>query len=68
MKTPGALQALPIPITIWTYISMDFILGLPKVDNKSVIIAIVHWFLKYAHFCALQHSFTPTNVAQVFMD
>ena len=68
VKTPGALQPLPIPATIWTEISMDFIVGLPKSGNKSIIMVIVDRLSKYAHFCALQHPLTPASVAQVFMD
>eukprot|EP00253_Pinus_taeda_P025117 PITA_25117 len=47
---------------------MDFITGLPKSGNKSVIMVVVDRLSKYAHFCALPHSFTPTLVAQLFMD
>jgi hypothetical protein len=37
IKSPGALQPLPIPASICTDISMDFIVGLLKSRNKSVI-------------------------------
>ncbi len=47
---------------------MDFITGLPKSRNKSVIMVVVDKLSKYAHFCALPHPFTPTLVAQSFMD
>eukprot|EP00253_Pinus_taeda_P014706 PITA_14706 len=47
---------------------MDFITGLPKSGNKSVIKVVVDRLSKYAHFCALPHPFTPTFVAQSFMD
>jgi hypothetical protein len=47
---------------------MDFIVGLPKSGNKSVIMVVVDRLSKYAHFCALQHPFTTTTVAQLFMD
>ena len=33
----GFLEPLPIPTRIWTYISMDFIQGLPKYGGKIVI-------------------------------
>jgi hypothetical protein len=36
-KPCGTLQLLPLPPTIWTDISMDFIVGLPKSGNTSVI-------------------------------
>lgn len=38
---PGLLQPLPLPETAWTHITMDFIEGLPKSDNKDVIWVIV---------------------------
>jgi IS30 family transposase len=47
---------------------MDFIVGLPKSGNKSVIMVVVDRLSKYAHFCALQHPFTTSTVAQLFMD
>jgi hypothetical protein len=47
---------------------MDFIMGLPKVGNKSVIMVVVDHLSKDAHFCALAHPFTPSSVSQVFMD
>ena len=47
---------------------MDFITGLPKSGNKSVIMVVVDRLSKYAHFCALPHPSTPNLVAQSFMD
>jgi hypothetical protein len=64
----GTLQPLSIPPAIWKDISMDFITGLPKSGNKSVIMVVVDRLSKYAHFCALQHPFTTSIVAQIFMD
>ena len=46
---------------------MDFIVGLPKSSNKSVIMVVVDRLSKYAHLCALQHPFTTSTVAQTFM-
>jgi hypothetical protein len=57
VKSPGTLQPLLIPPTIWRDISMDFIVGLPKSGNKSIIMVVVDHISKYAHFCALQHPF-----------
>jgi len=68
VKSLGTLQPLPIPPTIWKDISMDFIIGLPKSGNKSVIMVVVDCLSKYAHVCALHHPFTTSTVAQIFMD
>jgi hypothetical protein len=68
VKSLGTLQLLPIPPTIWKDISMEFITGLPKLGNKSVIMVVVDRLSKYDHFCALHHPFTTSTVAQIFMD
>eukprot|EP00253_Pinus_taeda_P002216 PITA_02216 len=68
IKLPGTLQPLPIPTSVWIYVSMDFITSLPKSDNKSVIMVVVDRLSKYAHFCTLPHPFTPTLVALALMD
>jgi hypothetical protein len=68
VKSLGTLQLLSIPLAIWWDISMDFIVGLPKSGNKSVIMVVVDRLSKYAHLCSLQHPFTASTVAQLFMD
>jgi hypothetical protein len=67
VKTLGTLQSLLFPPVIWTNISMEFIVGLPKSENKFVIMVVVDRLSKYAHLCALQRPFTVFNVAQFFM-
>jgi hypothetical protein len=54
--------------SIWGDISMDFIVGLPKLGNKSIIMVVIDCLSKYAHFCALQHPFIAAIVDQIFMD
>jgi hypothetical protein len=68
VKFLGTLQPLPIPPSIWKDFSMDYITGLPKSGNKSLIMVVVDHLSKYSHFCALQHPFTASTVAQLFMD
>ncbi|GJR88842.1 reverse transcriptase [Tanacetum coccineum] len=65
---PGLLQPLPIPEKIWSSISMDFIEKLPSSHGKTVILMVVNRLSNYAHFMAMQHPFTTSTVAQVFLD
>jgi hypothetical protein len=59
---------LPIPPAIWKDNSMEFIIGLPKSGNKSVIMVVVDRLSKYAHFFSLHHPFTTSTMTQIFMD
>jgi hypothetical protein len=45
---------------------MDFIMGLPKVAGKLVILTVVDRFSKYAHFIFLGHPYTVASVARAF--
>ena len=54
----GLLQPLPIPEHKWESISMDFIIGLPKVNRKDCIFVVVDRLMKYAHFLP-SHIFRP---------
>jgi len=47
---------------------MDFIIGLPKSEGKSVIMVVVDRLTKYAHFCALSHPFKASTIATAFME
>jgi hypothetical protein len=47
---------------------MDFIIGLPKSEGKSVIMVIFDRLTKYAHFCALSHPFKSSTIATAFME
>ncbi|GKA69210.1 putative mitochondrial protein [Tanacetum coccineum] len=65
---PGLIQPLPIPERVWTEVTMDFIEKLPVSNGKSVIMMVVERLTKYAHFMALSHPFSASQVAQMFMD
>lgn len=65
---PGLLQPLPVPEMAWTQISMDFVEGLPKSQDKEVILVVVERMTKYAHFIALKHPYKAQDIANIFLD
>ncbi|GJZ90131.1 retrotransposon-related protein [Tanacetum coccineum] len=65
---PGLLQPLPIPTKVWFEISMYFIESLLKSHGKTVIFVVVNTLSKYAHFMAMSHPFTASDVAKVLLD
>lgn len=42
---------------------MDFIDGLPQSFGKSVILVVVDWLSKVAHFMVVSHPYTAASVA-----
>lgn len=65
-KPFGLLQPLPIPTRPWSSISMDFIEGLLKSNQYSVIMVVVDMFTKYAHFIPVSHPYNVTKIANLF--
>lgn len=65
---PGILQPLPIPSRAWENVAMDFISGLPKSQGKDSIFVVIDMYSKYAHFFALTHPYSASQVAQLFLD
>jgi hypothetical protein len=68
VKASGTLKLILIPHAIWRDISMDSNVVLHKSKNYSVIMVVVGRLSKYSHLCALQHPFTASSLAQIFMD
>lgn len=53
-KPPGKLQPLPIPGWKWEHIMMEFLMGLPKTEERHDAICIVGDYLtKSAYFIPL---------------
>lgn len=64
----GLLQPLGVLSWIWEDIAMDFVEGLPRVCDKSVILTVIDRFSMYAHFIPLAHPYTASSMAKVFFD
>jgi len=57
-----------VPSQVWADISLDFIEGLPHVNDKNVILTVVDRFSKHAHFIPLSHPYTAATVAKAFFN
>jgi len=67
MKPTRLLQPLPVPIQVWTDISMDFIKGLPSSHGYNCIMVVVDRLSKYACLIPLKHPYTTIIVAKAFI-
>lgn len=63
----GLLQPLPIPRQIWMSISIDFIIGLPRNQEKDTILVVVDRHSKYSHFAALAHPSTAKSIPKIYL-
>lgn len=64
----GLLQPLIIPGRLWSHIALDFVIGLPPSKGNTVIVTIVDWFSKAAHFLALPKIPTALETANLLVD
>lgn len=66
LKEAGLLQPLPIPERPWQSVSMDFILGFPKVNGLASILVVVDRFTKYAVFIGAPKVCSAELTAELF--
>jgi hypothetical protein len=62
----GLLQPLYIPKDKWGSVSMDFIIGLPKVQGRHYIYVVVDQLTKFTHFFTISSEYKATLVAELF--
>ncbi|KAK3032743.1 hypothetical protein RJ639_036927 [Escallonia herrerae] len=65
-KKAGLLQPLPVPIRPWESVSLDFITGLPNVEDLGTILVVVDQVNKYASFIASPKYCSAEEIAQLF--
>ncbi|KAK3000962.1 hypothetical protein RJ639_021502 [Escallonia herrerae] len=65
-KKAGLLQPLPVPKRPWESVSLDFITGLPKVEDLGTILIVIDRFRKYASFIATPKYCSVEDTTQLF--
>jgi hypothetical protein len=64
----GLLQPLPIPEWKWEVVTVNFIMGLPKIGKlHDSIMVVVDKLTKSSHFIPLKTTHKATNATDIFM-
>ena len=64
----GLLQPLTIPEWKWEVVTMDFIMGFPRIGNMhDLIMVVVEKLTKYVDFIPLKTTHKAVDVVDIFM-
>jgi hypothetical protein len=64
----GLLQPFPIPKWKWEVVTMDFIMGLPRIGKfHDLIMVVVDKLTKVSHFIPLKTTHKATDFTDIFM-
>lgn len=62
----GLLEPTAPPLAVWEDIFMNFIVGLPAYQGNSVIMMVMDYFSKAAHFGDLPTNFSSCKAVELF--
>ena len=62
------LKLNEVPEKLWTYLTVDFIMKLPVVAGKDVILVVCNWLSKMTHFVATTEGTSAEGLARLFRD
>lgn len=62
------LVPLPLLEVIWEDLSMDFIIHLPIVKSKSVVVVVVDRLSKYCHLGSFSSNYTASTMVDFFVE
>jgi len=64
----GKLKLSDVPQKMWTYLTVDFIMKLPVVAGKDVILVVCDRLSKMMHFVAITEGTSAEGLARLLWD
>jgi len=64
----GKLKLSKVPEKPWTHLIVDFIIKLPVVAKKNVILVVCNRLSKMTHFVATTEGISAEGLARLFKD
>ena len=64
----GKLKLSKVPEKLWTHLTVDFIMKLPVVARKDVILVVCNRLSKIAHFVATTEGTSAEGLVRLFRD